>query len=74
LIVLELWRLGLLSRVDREKLAFFFGLSPGFLLLSRRMPLVRSLSWWRALVSPTYARAVAGWLRYRVELYDGLQG
>jgi hypothetical protein len=74
LIFVELWRIGLLGRVDREKLRFFLGLSPGLLLLSRHMPLVRSVRVWRAVFSPAYARALASWLRYRVELYDGLQG
>jgi len=69
-----LWRDGVARRADREKILFFFGLTPDPLALSRRWPLVTAINWLRALFSPRYARAVAGWLRYRVELYDGLQG
>jgi hypothetical protein len=43
-------------------------------LLSRRYPLARSVNVLRALVSPSYARSLATWLRYRLELYDGVQG
>ena len=74
MIFLELWRLGLLRRLDREKLRFFLGVSPSPLNLSRRWPLVTTIHWPKALLSRRYARSVATWLRYRVELYDGLQG
>lgn len=74
MIFLYLWRAGLLARADREKLRFFFGASPNPLFLSRRMPLVAAVNWVRALVDARYARAVAGWLAYRADLYDGRQG
>jgi len=73
-IFFYLWRAGLLGRTDREKLGFFFGVTAGPLYLSRRMPLVASINWARALVDPGYARAVASWLLYRADLYDGRQG
>jgi len=69
-----LWRAGLLGRADTEKLRFFLGLEPSPLLLSRRMPLVASIQWLRAMVDPRYAKAVATWLAYRADLYDGRQG
>ena len=74
MILYEAWKQGLLRRLDREKLLFALGLTPNPLLLSRRKPLLRSIHLIRALVSPTYARALAGWLRDRIELYDGQQG
>jgi len=73
-IFYHLWKYGLLSRLDREKILFFFGFTPSPLMLSHRHPLVRSIGWTRALCSPRYAARLADWLRYRVELYDGLQG
>jgi hypothetical protein len=73
-IFYHLWRAGLLTGADREKLSYFFGVSEDPLVLSRRWPLITAIDWVRALFSPAYARAVAGWLRYRAELYDGLQG
>jgi len=74
LIFYRLWKDGLLGRVDREKVLFALGLTPSPLLLSRREPLVRALSLFRALFSPAYAEAVTRWLRYRIELFDGDQG
>ena len=74
MIFYEVWRQGLLRSLDREKLQFALGLTRNRLLLSRCFPLARSIDWPRALFSPSYARALAGWLRYRLELYDGLQG
>ncbi|HYB97624.1 MAG TPA: hypothetical protein VEC57_00675 [Candidatus Limnocylindrales bacterium] len=74
MIFYYLWREGLLARTDGEKLRFFLGLTTNALFLSRRRPLIRSISWPAALISPTYARAVAGWLRYRADLYDGAAG
>ena len=44
------------------------------LLLSRRYPMWRTLGVVRLAVSPAYARAVARWLEYRINLYDGLEG
>jgi hypothetical protein len=73
-ILWYLWRAGLLARTDREKLRFFFGTDGGPLQLSRRMPLVSAINWVRATFDPRYARAVAGWLLYRADLYDGNQG
>lgn len=74
MILLYLWRAGLLGRADREKLAFFLGTGGGPLFLSHRMPLVSTVNWLRAMLDPGYARAVAGWLQYRADLYDGRQG
>ena len=68
------WRDRIIARADREKLLFFFGLTPNPLYLSRRWPLFTSINWLKAFFSPRYARAISGWMRYRVELYDGLQG
>jgi hypothetical protein len=74
MIFLELWRRGLMRRMDREKLRQFFGLVPDPLALSRRERL-----WWRLgparlALSPAYARDVARWLEYRMNLYDGSEG
>lgn len=74
MIFFWLWRAGLLGRADGEKLGFFFGTSPDPLALSRRMPLAASVNWIRAMFDPRYARAVASWLTYRADLYDGHQG
>jgi hypothetical protein len=73
-IVLALWRRGLLGRVDREKLGFFWGLGRDPLLLSRRYPMWRILNPIRLAFSPRYAAAVAGWLEYRMNLFDGAEG
>jgi len=73
-IFLALWRRGLLRRADREKLTHFLGLSRDRLALSRRYPMWRILSWSRLLLSPAYAGAVARWLEYRANLYDGNEG
>jgi hypothetical protein len=73
-ILYALWRRGLLRRADREKLRFFLGMTGGPLTLSRRYPLWRILRPVRLLVSPRYAAAVAGWLEYRMNLYDGFEG
>ncbi|HWP64460.1 MAG TPA: hypothetical protein VNO26_00945 [Candidatus Limnocylindria bacterium] len=74
MILLTLWRRGLLRRLDREKLRQFFGLRADPLSLSRRYPLWRTLGVVRLAVSPAYARGVARWLEYRLNLYDGLEG
>ena len=74
MIFLALWRRGLFRRADREKFGYFFGLSPDPLALSRRFPMWRILSVPRLLCSPAYARAVAGWLEYRMNLFDGSEG
>jgi hypothetical protein len=73
-ILWALWRRGLLGRANREKLAHFLGLGPDPLLLSRRYPMWRILGPGRLLVSPRYARAVARWLEYRMNLFDGAEG
>jgi hypothetical protein len=73
-IFYEAWKRGLIRLVDREKIRFALGFTHNPLLLSRRWPLLRSIHVVRAMVSPSYARALAGWLRYRLELYDGIQG
>lgn len=69
-----LWKAGLLRDPSAEKVRFFFGLTADPLWLSRRRPLFAAIDWLRALFSPRYARQVAVWLRYRVDLFDGLQG
>ncbi len=74
MILFALWRRGLLRRADREKLLHFFGFAPDPLWLSRRYPMWRSLHPLRLLVSPAYAAGVAGWLQYRMNLYDGNEG
>ena len=74
MILAALWRRGLLRRADREKLRYFLGLTPDRLALSRRFPMWRILSVPRLLCSPAYARAVAGWLEYRMNLFDGSEG
>ena len=51
-----------------------FGIAGGPLTLSRRYPLWRILRPVRLLLSPRYAEAVAGWLEYRMNLYDGFEG
>jgi len=73
-ILFYLWRAGLLRRTDREKLRFFLGATADPLYLSRRIPLVASINWPRALVDASYARAITTWLAYRADLYDGRQG
>lgn len=74
MILWFLWRAGLLGRMNAEKVRFFFGATHNPLYLSRRSPLVSAISWPKALVSPRYARAVAGWLAYRADLFDGRAG
>ena len=74
MILLELWRHGLLGRADREKLRLFLGRDPDPLALSRRYPMWRILRPLRMLLSPRYAAAVAGWLEYRMNLFDGIEG
>ena len=74
MIVLELFRSGLLRSLDGEKLRFFLGWTGSSLYLSRRRPLIWRLNLFRLLFSPRYARGVATWLRYRADLYDGAQG
>ena len=74
MIVLALWRRGLLRRADGEKLRHFLGLVSDPLALSRRYPMWRILGITRLVVSPRYARAVATWLEYRMNLFDGVEG
>lgn len=74
MIVLALWRRGLLRRVDREVLRQFFGVRRDPLMLSRRYPMWRALRLGRLLASPRYAAGVAAWLEYRVRLFDGVEG
>lgn len=74
MILLELARAGLLRSLDAEKIRFFLGWTENSLYLSRRRPLVLSLDIFRMLLSRRYARGVATWLRYRTDLYDGVQG
>jgi hypothetical protein len=73
-ILLALWRRGLLRRVDREVLRQFLGIRPDPLALSRRYPMWRILGLGRLLASPRYAAGVATWLEYRVRLFDGQEG
>jgi len=74
MILLELFRAGLLRSLDAEKLRFFLGRTEHPLFLSRQRPLIWQLSLPRLLFSRRYARGVATWLRYRADLYDGVQG
>ena len=74
MILLALWRRGLLRRPDREKLRFFLGLAPDPLFLSRRYPMWRILGPVRLAFSPRYSAAVARWLGYRMNLFDGVEG
>ncbi len=74
MILVALWRRGLLGRADREKLRYFLGRAPDPLTLSRRYPMWRILNPLRLLVSPRYAGAVARWLEYRMNLFDGVEG
>ena len=74
MILLALWRRGLLRRVDGEKLRYFLGRDRDRLALSRRYPMWRILGVVRLLVLPRYAWAVAGWLQYRMNLFDGIEG
>ena len=74
MILLALWRRGLLRRVDGEKLRYFLGRERDRLALSRRYPMWRILSIGRLFVSPAYAGAVARWLEYRMNLFDGVEG
>jgi hypothetical protein len=74
MILIELFRRGLLHVLDGEKLRYFLGWTANPLYLSRRRPLIGRLHPLRLLVSPRHARGVAEWLRYRADLYDGRQG
>ena len=74
MILFELWRRGILGRIDGEKLRQFLGLSADRLALSRRYPMWWALGPLRLAVSPAYARHVARWLEYRINLYDGIEG
>jgi len=73
-ILLVLWRRGLFRRADREKVGHFLGLARDPLALSRRYPMWRILSLPRLVFSPRYAGAVARWLEYRMNLFDGVEG
>jgi hypothetical protein len=74
MILVALWRRGLLRRMDAEKLRQFLGLSRDRLALSRRYPMWRVLGALRLAVSPSHAAQVARWLEYRMNLYDGIEG
>lgn len=74
MILLALWRRGLLRRADREKLLYFFGVAGSPLALSRRFPLWRILRPARLVFSRRHAEAAARWLEYRMNLYDGVEG
>jgi len=73
-ILLALWRRGLFRRVGWDKIRHFLGVDPDPLSLSRRYPMWRILGVTRMVFSPGYARAVARWLEYRVNLFDGVEG
>lgn len=74
MILAELWRRGLLRRIDREVLRQFLGVRADPLALSRRYPMWRALRIGRLAVSRRYAAGVARWLEYRLNLFDGLEG
>jgi hypothetical protein len=73
-ILLTLWRRGLLGRIDREKFCYFLGHDGDAFALSRQYPMWRILGVVRLLVDPRYARAVGRWLEYRMNLFDGAEG
>ncbi len=64
---------GLWRALDREKLRFFLGWAPPA-MLSRQSPPWRHFPWARALFSPQGAKEILVWMRYRIELFDGLAG
>ena len=74
MILIALWRRGLLRRIDGEKLRQFLGLAVDRLALSRRYPMWWTLGPLALAISPSRAHAVARWLEYRINLYDGLEG
>ena len=74
MILLALWRRGLLRRADGEKLRHFLGIAGDRLTLSRRYPMWRILGVIRLAFSPRHAAAVARWLEYRMNLFDGIEG
>ncbi len=74
MILIALWRRRLLRRADRDKLRHFLGVASDPLALSRRYPMWRILSLTRLVFSPRYAGAVARWLEYRMNLFDGAEG
>ncbi len=74
MILVALWRRGLLARIDGEKLRQFFGVTRDRLALSRRYPMWWALGPLGLAFSPSRARGVARWLEYRVNLYDGIEG
>lgn len=74
MILLALWRRGLLRRADAEKLRHFLGIAGDRLTLSRRYPMWRILGPIRLAFSPRHAAAVARWLEYRMNLFDGIEG
>ena len=74
MILLALWRRGLLRRLDGEKVRQFLGMSRDPLALSRRYPMWRVLAAVGTFVSPSRASEVARWLEYRINLYDGIEG
>lgn len=74
MLLLELWRRGLLRRVDRDVLRQFFGWGGDPLALSRRFPMWRALGPMRLLASRRHAAAAARWLEYRIHLFDGVEG
>jgi hypothetical protein len=73
-ILLALWRRGLLRRADGEKVRYLLGRDRDPLALSRRYPLWRILLRPRLLGSPRAAAAAAAWLEYRMNLFDGIEG
>jgi hypothetical protein len=60
--------------MGRDKVRFFLGRDPDPLTLSRRYPMWRILGVTRLVFSPRYAGAVARWLEYRMNLFDGVEG
>ena len=74
MILFALWRRGLLRRADGEKLRHFLGIAGDRLTLSRRYPMWRILGPLRLAFSPRHAAAVARWLEYRMNLFDGIEG
>lgn len=73
MILYLIWKSGLWRAVDREKVRFFLGWTPA-VMLSNQSPPWRHFPWGRAMFSMREARAILDWLRYRIELFDGLAG
>ncbi|MGH7858291.1 MAG: hypothetical protein ACREQY_13285 [Candidatus Binatia bacterium] len=73
MLLYYVFKSGLWRSLDAEKARFFLGWTERS-MLSRQYPLWRSFPWGRAIFSPSGAREIHDWLRYRAELFDGQAG